>query len=155
MKEWIKDSVPYPEKYSFINAKVGALAAESLQLYLKAIAARLSELKSPKKTEQVLVELNKASKVCAPTWLEVAKREYVNLYVASDAENRILKYIQEIKEEIIQDFINRIPGAHWNKLNEVRWAAGQELGLDDSLTKYDATVSYQKKNETKNLIVSF
>lgn len=146
LNEWITESVPNPEKYNYISEKIAPEAAADLQRYLRLIIKELQSSKHNNDTaERVILSLFDASKVCSPTWLEVAIKEYRTLKGGGGQRQRILRYVQEIKEEIILDWARKnIPDGHWHILNYARWLMGKELGLDTSHISYDAAAQQKE-----------
>lgn len=145
LEDWLQNKVLHPNTYTFINSEIVQLASNELQLYLKQLILELKKKNDPKIVEKVVNELVYASGKCSPTWLEVAKREYLKLKCNDTMRQQLLQYLREIKEDLIMDFANENePGSQWHVINYVRWVAGNELGLDRSQINYDSTVTYEE-----------
>lgn len=117
-----------------------------LSLYLRGIAKKLDcpEVSDEKKRD-ALIQLAEASTVCYPTWMEVSKKVYAELYNQTlTVENKLLTIIQEYKEVLILDFCQNDVGMHWHILNFIRFVAGKELGLDRDSMDFDP---YAEGNE--------
>lgn len=141
LDDWLKNTVPVPDKYTFISQKRAPQAAADLQNYLGHIIQIIEDGKiSDDRAEQVILALYDASIVCPPTWLEVALKQYEILKGGDGAEQRVLNYVQQIKEDLIIDFTSTLEDVEWHALNYMRWLVGKELGLDVSHLKYDSAV---------------
>lgn len=145
LTDWITNQIGDSTKYTHIPAKSVNEARIQLENYLRSIIDHFdhSDVDDSIK-ERIILRLVDASKVCSPTWIEVARKEYTYLIngldTESDYEQILLEYVQSAKEDWILSIIARMyPDAHWNGLNYVRWLIGKQLGLAPGV--YDSTVS--------------
>lgn len=153
---WLYNRVPLPSKYTFISEKLASIACKELQGYLKFIAICLDNETDSNLAEQVIMNLSQASSVCSPTWLEVAKEQCYKLKSADSQKERLLRFVQIIKEELIIDFAQKNFSGGWHPINFVRAKVGKEFGLKIQSRKFDQTIqddAYKKINEIflKNL----
>ncbi|MCC5832730.1 MAG: hypothetical protein JJU12_06790 [Chlamydiales bacterium] len=68
---------------------------------------------------------------CRPTWLEGTKKVWQHLSGEIDCTNKLLRWVQEVKEELIIEEvqINRDHN-HWHGLTYARKHCGEKYGLD-------------------------
>jgi hypothetical protein len=142
LTEWIHAKVPNPSTYNFINKNVSENAAIDLQQNIKLIIMHMKG-KEDDLVEKIILSLYDASTVCAPTWVEVAKKEAENLRGIGGPEQRLLRHIQNIKEELILDFVQQTLDREWHSVNYARWIIGEKFGLDTSTINYDSAVTYK------------
>jgi hypothetical protein len=140
--QWYKEEFPkekpkiFKKMISEIRNKTAWTAdkesfSAQMEIYLKNLIHLIN--KDPLRKRKVLIELAGAAKKCAPTWLEVAIKQFDSFHESSSAERQLLKWIQEVKEELILNYIKNIyDNAHWNVLNHWRYHMGTELGLGNA-----------------------
>lgn len=124
----------YPDDYGRRERFCGNLA-----IYLRGIIKKLRQDDfDAGQRRDLLVQLAEAATVCYPTWMEEAKKIYDKLHNQSQTpEVKLLRYIQQFKEECVLDFCQNQVGSQWHALNFVRNAVGVELGLDVTAASYD------------------
>jgi len=137
---WINDKVPNPNQYTFINQTIATEAAAKLQRYLDYIIVEL-QTADENIAERTLTALYDASLVCSPTWIEIAAKEYSHLKGGGTQKERILRYIQDIKEDLILEYGRQYTEFEWHVLNYARHFLGKEFGLNRSNIKYDANIT--------------
>jgi len=116
-----------------------------MRVYLSAIMVKIQESGTADEVEeqalvkgQALIALADASNVCAPTWLEAAEKVYNTLYAPPDARNKVLQYVQKLKEELLTEYIQiDLDGRHWHGLSYMRNFLGDELGLNENTSGLD------------------
>lgn len=171
LKGWLSHIVPKPEKYNYISQKVAPLASAKLTRTLLLIIHQLqtlSHLTSDQKERFILRIYDKAfftseelhtrlvppnaplarRVTCSPTWIEVAEQVYKELKGAGAVQDRLLHYLQQIKEDIIyetsEDIQRRYPtyNIEWHGLNIGRTLIGREIALDRSNLQFDSTFHF-------------
>lgn len=123
------------------------LFCKQLSLYLKGIVKKLDSGEVSKdKEKDLLTELADAATRCYPTWLEEAAKLYSEIHgQAGTAEVKLLKYVQEYKESVILQFVQKDANFQWHSLNYVRNILGKELGLNTTLNQLDPYVANDSK----------
>ena len=107
---------------------------QNAQVYLKQIVHYLSEEQNESKRQMAVRGLFEAYKACQPTWLEGTKNVWNNLSGRDDFKNRLLGWVQEVKEEMIKEDIQITRNnSQWHGLNYARKHRGVKYGLDMSL----------------------
>jgi hypothetical protein len=133
LNTWLNDVVPNPKKYTHIDEKLAPLAAKQLEKNLKLIINLITTKDIHNdKLEETILNLYSSSKVCSPTWIEVVDQEYKK-HKGGSVEDRILMYVQKIKEETILAFSQKILNLEWHSLNYMRQLFKNELGLGEVL----------------------
>ena len=132
------------------STTIDGLNAEALGERLIFLKGILDKIKSDDVTdqekEQCLIELGEAGQVCQVTGLNVAKKWYGKLHGQEEtAEMKILRIIQEYKEQIILQFVQVELKKEWHALNYVRRLIGREIGLTDSTHEHDQFVDPASK----------
>lgn len=115
------------------------LFCKELSMFLRHLIKKMeSGQLAPDKEKTILLELGKASTKCYPTWLEVAKKLFLEVNgQAETAEIKILRLIQEYKEASTLEFCQSQVDVQWHALSYVRNLLGKELGLDTTSSKLD------------------
>lgn len=116
----------------FDNSGKRELFLAELSQYLKGITLKIEQKEiTPEKEKELLEELAEASTHCYPTWLEVSKKLYAEAAGKSEtASIKLLRHVQEYKEDIILHFFQNRANTQWHAINVIRKILGEELGLD-------------------------
>lgn len=111
--------------------------------------------------KDILIELAQASTVCFPTWNEVARRLFDEINNQDEsADVKLLRAVQNYKEDMILEFFQKETDAEWHVLNAVRNAIGNELGLNARLAEHDVyaeranTIPSFEKKFIKNILLN-
>ena len=141
LKTWLKKDIFDSTKYTHIKTKNVPLAKKQLIQRLKLIIyhLRLSNLSNPEIID-LFKKLYFASIECTPTWLKVSKKIYESFKLKdSDSTSYlILKWVKEIIEDVLLEFVQLELGMHWNGLNQISNMLHRELGLDCSDLRFDS-----------------
>lgn len=168
LHDWLTKIVPHPEKYNYISQSVAPEAAAKLKQTLLLIIHQLNTQKNltPNSKEHFLLRIfdksffspeellthspsNKGKLehrvTCSPTWIEVTEQIYKELKGSGTAEQRLLQYLQQIKEDIVHETSEELQrnsrriNIDWHGLNIGRTLIGKEIALDCSNLKFDST----------------
>lgn len=168
LEKWLTSIVPFPSKYNYISQLVAPEAVEKLKQNLLLIINQLSTLDTLTLDQKEQFILRIYDKVffstkelkgriidrdgqlenrvtCSPTWIEITEQIYKELKRGATTTNRLLQYLQQIKEDIIYEVSERIQkkfpmiDIEWHSLNMVRTLIGKSIGLDRSNLKFDST----------------
>lgn len=116
-----------------------ALFCKEVSLYLKGIVKKIQVGEvSAEKERAILLELAEAATRCYPTWLEVSAKFFaeVNGQVET-VQIKLLRMVQDYKENIILGFCQKEANAQWHALNFIRNILGVELGLNTDTNAFD------------------
>jgi ribosomal protein S13 len=121
------------------NFYVHRLVHEQFEFFIKAIVKKMTMGEVSNDQKGIIVkELAEATEFCVATWVEVAGKIYFELYGnAESPETKILRLVQYYKEALILHILQVDLNRHWHTLNKARQILGKELGLDQTLEKFD------------------
>jgi len=93
---------------------------------------------STEQKETILMELAEASKRCYPTWLEMSRKMLAYSHGKTETVAvKVLRMVQEYKEQIILDFCQNELDMDWHGVNIVRQSLGIDLGLSTDTAELD------------------
>lgn len=119
-------------------------------MFLKGILNKIESGELTEEREKVILnELALGSKACYPTWLQVSSKIYTELYGKQEtAAIKLLRMVQEYKEDLILEFTQKQYKAQWHMLSLLRETQGKELGLNMHVNKdaYSGSTHYSQES---------
>lgn len=121
------------------NEKKRKMFCKQVTIYLRGIIKKIRSGEIPEdKQKDILIELDRASTKCHPTWLEVSARLFAEVHgQVETVEIKLQRFVQDYKETLILDFCQNKLDVQWHALNTVRNILGKELGLNTALSSLD------------------
>lgn len=160
LENWLEKQVPYTSTYTHIPPNELENAKIVLERNLKVIALACADpMVADSLKEEALGRLYAASLVCSPTWVEESDALALLFKKANTPIQKLLRWVQQVKEDLILTFIQREKFAHWHGLNYARYIMGRECGLNYEAAAFDGTVfnavGAPSKSECLELFVQF